>query len=369
MTQTPTNANTEQLALVEDHAVPPLSLGRYLRLGVATVIAAWSVLPWRMARFVVALPAALLPAIVAAWVIAEARGHDVQAWLFGAADTTPREQLVSAMPVLTVMLALLGHVILKAAFESALFAGLRRVCLEPSRRPGLPPASYASGFFGLALLDLGLLAGTLLFSAPILRVILRVASDVGAFEGGPVFIAIAAAMVVALVAAARLLIAVASSLVAWRPAFVAAALVTAVWTPVREWRTFGPLLVLFALGYGGLAGGVGALLAAGVFEDLEVPRAVWFAVAFVQMLGLSVLDATVVGIVGHRLGDIRPSGVRGTWQSVRAEATGPLPFSPHLPGAFQGRRDGAAVVSFDDVLGPPGGPAGHQRQVPSAAHQ
>jgi hypothetical protein len=295
----------------------------------------------------------------------------------------PRAVLVSPITVLVVLAGLASYFFVRAFVDARLFGSLRRAALTTSVRGAHPPRPATPTFLVLALLEAGLVLAGVLFSWPIIRTIARVLHDPDGPANALWFVRIGVVLVCGLVGWMRFLVLVQCGWATWRSRFLAATLVTATLAPMRE--TAGYLRAFAA--WGG-AQFVVLLVVARWIEPVvasigtadPVPSPLLPAVVLLSGFAAStlldaLLDATLVGMVGWRLGDIPKE------MSMRRSASEePQPserftnsaFEPPVEGVYRvayeaADRETPAIISFDALRGDEKPSAGNADIVETAA--
>lgn len=346
----------EPAPLVDDHAVQSAGWAAYARLGLRTALGSWGTWPWRMVRFMVALPLGLLPASVMAMLLAAGRGLDpnavfgpggFEAALLGSTAESASQTLVA------LLLAAIAHVALKTAADVGVWSGIKRV-LRPTRRAiGAEFGELVPGFLGLAMIDVGFVVGTLLFVTPAIRAAFAVGAQSQADAQVVFWFAILVGVLTTLLLGwMRYLVALSSAWMVWRPRFAAATLVAAFTAP---WRRGSGLVrggLAFAVGYATVVWSTALIVEQAVYLGHSVAPWRWFALVFVQMAMMQWHDALLAARVGHRLGDVELGGVVPGARLLAASSAGAERFDPPMVGVYVGAPAEApnAVVSFAQVL-------------------
>jgi len=366
----------EELVIVEDVSARPRSLHAYVSVGAQTIARAplwW--LRWAVIRRVPALPSYAV--ICGSWagVIAllrtpvDDRASTIEAF------SSPDAWLVSSglrigVGVTVVALAVLALTVMFRVAATTMYFGATRDIVRQQRRG--PRAWWRSrtAFVGSELIQIGLTTGSVMFLMPVFRATLRVLATYDGTWNTTLFLCLAAGMTIGCVSYMRYLVAVASAYFAWRPAFFAATILIAIFAPWRDLRRHAPLWVGWTCARSAVAVVIGAVVvwilgsADGEFSRLAIGAVVLCVVAVAGFVVDSVADATLVAMVGHRLGDVRVSERRDEdeqrvdTEAVAASRRVQHVFEPPIVGIFVPASEAAysaepaSIVGFDELLGP-----------------
>ena len=329
----PTNPSLpDDPVLKEDAAVAPaLPATAYAILGVHGFGRRRGALGLRVVR---ALLTGVGPALVAAagaaflWLLAMPRSGrlavlgerpSVDAVLTGLADMMGHTWLTVAG------VAALSIPFVRGGLDAWIFGRQRDAWVRQARPVGGVMRRTLGPFVLLALVQAGLLIGGCMFLAPLVEVLLRLLVQPRPAAAATLVLGALALGIVTTLFALRFVVLVIAAHLAWRPQFVAATLATALAAPWVHWRTYLPLaltwwwwstMVLIAASVVLASAGPSFVLAGEVSA-----RAGFLLVLFAAAGGVAGawLDAALVAMVGHRLGDI------GTNEDVLALPEGALP--------------------------------------------
>ena len=267
---------------------------------------------------------------------------------------------------------LLG-LVARSWFDARYFARLR------SRFGVRPPGSgsLAGAFFGVHLIQLALGLCAVLFTSPLIVVLIRMSSQ-PANPGRAAFVTGIIVAVFVVLGYMRYLLVVMSAQMAWRPRFFAGSFVAGLSAPLREPGFHGRLALFWLSGAMllSIAGGAATIpivegIATGTAGDLS-PSLYLGLAAFIGIgfaFGMWV-DATLVAQIGHQLGDLsresleQPAPVPAKVQPAAPKASAPLAIrspqerlEPPVEGIYEAGSEAArlgeptSVVRYEDVLG------------------
>jgi hypothetical protein len=323
-------------------------MAAYLLLGARSFSRARGLLLWRLLRAPVTALGALLPVAVGGvflWLYAMPSSG--RADILG--DRTSIRGLIEgtgfemSRGVWMVMLAVGAALVVgRAAVDAMIFGSYRTTWLKEGESLGKRLRRTCVPFVGVAMLHLGLLVGGTMFLSPIVDVLLRMLLR-HADQPGVSFAMFGLAVVCVLtIAWLRFFTMVIAGHVVWRPTFFVGTITSALSAPITQRRSYAPLLILWMSAFSGwvVMASIAAAPIVGTWAVGGNP-----AIRDGVLLGLIVsagfiatawFDAVLVGLVGHRLGDVggarlpeAPPAGELPQVSIRMAPFGAFPLGPH----------------------------------------
>jgi hypothetical protein len=251
---------------------------------------------------------------------------------------------VGGTPFVLLALLALGVPLIRGALDAALFGRLRDAWTPHARPLGAVLRRSLGAFMLLACVQAGLLVGGVMFLSPLVELLLRLLVQPSPPAAATFVLLVLAMGIVSVLFTLRFIVLVLAAHLAWRPRFVAATLASALAAPWVHWRTYLPIgLAWWWLSTSVLLGAAVVLASAGPM---------WLATGAVSvrstvLLGLFAVSGTVIGawldavlvaMVGHRLGDVG-SGDEPSPLPEGAPAQARIILAP--PGVFGKQPDAA----------------------------
>jgi hypothetical protein len=361
------------LAMVDDNPlVAPIPTEDYARAGRLTRARAGGVTLLRALRLPLSLGATALPTMVLAVLmmaivdpsLAARPSSDSELWLEPLA-TSPRLAMTAFAG--TIAAILFGGAAI-SVLDTIIWGRLRDAAGTGHRAVSTMLRQSGWGFVGVTLVRFAMYASILMFLSPLLRAGVQAAQR-GATPGLTigVEIAITTAIVVTL-GWLRFALASCSAWMAWRPRFFMGALVAGIVAPWRRASLYGAVglrwfpafIIEQVLGASLILYVLAPELVPGLGASYVSLFIVIVAFSFARRTGVW-LDATLVAIVGHQLGELDLARIG---RENVAMATQPgnarlrqYPFEPPVRGVYVGATPDStsptprSIVTFERLLG------------------
>ena len=367
------------ILVTDSTSVPTLSLAFYLDASIRTVAGAQGAIALRMLRGLAAFGMGLTPIFVVATALWYGNLTDVEraAWYEQSQQSADIFELFgldsSGRSVALFCGVMLLGLVARAWFDARYFARLRaRFGVRPPRS-----GSLAGAFFGVHLIQLALGLCAVLFTSPLVVVLVRMSSEPAA-PGRAAFVTGVILAVFIALGYLRYLLVVMSAQMAWRPKFFAGSFVAGLSAPLRTPSFHGRLALFWLAGaiLLSLAGGAAAVpivegAVSGALNQLS-PSLYLGLAAFVG-IGFAFgmwIDATLVAQIGHQLGELsrealdQPQPAPASAKPAGSVVSAPLAIRSaqerleppvegiYVPGSEAARLgEPTSVVSYEDVLG------------------
>ena len=335
----------------DDAAVAPaLALTRYVALGLRSLARAPMAWTYRALGLPFASFGAIVPTLIGSvflWLRAMTPEERTE-WLSAELALNP-ELGASRGTQLSVLLVLFFVIpALRGIFDALLYGTIVDGVRGKTRRAATILRESWGAFFGLGMLQLGLVVGAVMFLSPVLAVVARVL-DARAGQLGPdLFLVLCVSICMATFASLRALVQLFSAYIAWRPRYFAGAVAAALAAPYAQRSHYVPL---YAAWFGAfavlslLASLLGATLvplAVGGAEASEVSGVLLGFVGGTSVVFVSWFESALVAMVGHRLGDV---------EDGRERAPHSVGLEPPVEGIYGVGEPAPARVSFEELLG------------------
>lgn len=255
-----------------------------------------------------------------------------------------------------------------AVLDATIWGRLRDAASSRRRSAAAAARESGAGFFGLTLIRFAMYSATLMFLSPLLRVGIQIAQERLTQGAAAALVVVLGGIVAIALAALRFVLAVCGAWMTWRPRFFLGALVAGLTAPYRRPELYGAVALRWLPAYFVELISAVAVILLGVAPS-TVPAlrdnpillfAVVVAFTSSRRVGLW-LDATLVAVVGHQLGELDLAEVarqKTVMPSSNKSAASTQPrFEPPVRGLYVPTAPGSqaprSIVTFEQLLGHP----------------
>jgi hypothetical protein len=348
----------EEVPSVEELMIPPLSVGEYLRFGFGMLGRTRELHGVRAIRSLLSFAASSAPIMLIG----------VLAWIFGSTagppnasqPTVPDALVLDGASIVLALTAIIAVIFGRSICDAAIFGAYRDATGDGTRVTERWYRRTIPGYATVILLQLGLLAGTTMYVAPAATRIVRGIAESPSGLSHPA-IPIAVFVFCWIIIAVRFVTMIVPAYLTWRPDFVAGSIFAAIGVPLRNLRislsflgfwtsTFG--LLVFSLAWIALHAMVRFMDDALVLTAVEVGAiaVVWLCMSIVDHW----MDATLVAMVGHRIGMIPTRAVEENEPSASTTSLDDQRIESYPRGFFRRydpAEDGDLLFTFESLLG------------------